>query len=551
MRTRNICFVALALFLGIASPTVVLAQTCNEYATKCITDDYYGGDCSSIGIWDALSKTCTLTGNLQGVAIQIASDGVTLDGGGYTMTGVSGDSSHPYGVYVDLRTGVTIKNLTVTAFQGGIELLRSFSNTLTNNTMTENTSVGIELFASDNNALLDNILNATGDGIIVNQSSGNTLRGNTATGNQWSGIILDTDSCNNTVRGNTAELNSYGISLSGSSNENTISGNTVAGNKYLGISLYWSSNSNVITNNVVRDNGLSVTNGSGIQLLEASSNKFFNNTISNNSRGIRLSYPSANPNYPGGGNQIYNNNFIGNTIQANCSGIHGIADLFNLDISKGGGNYWSDHTSPDNNHDGFVDSPYVFTEGRDNLPWTMQDGWVVPPDTTSPDITIVSPEPRGYLQTELLVVVFSVQDSSEVAGTPIATFDGAPVSTRDIIPLLTVLPGAHMFTVSATDTAGNPATKSVTFTVMATLDSLVATVNLFAGNGGITDGSVAKSLLRKLYEAQQALTRGNATTARNKLNDFVAHVNAQTEKHVTTNAAVLLIADAADVLSRL
>jgi PKD repeat protein len=48
--------------------------------------------------------------------------------------------------------------------------------------------------------------------------------------------------------------------------------------------------------------------------------------------------------------------------------------VFNLDEPVGG-NYWSDWTGPDDDGDGFVDSPYVFTGGQDNLPWVNQDGW--------------------------------------------------------------------------------------------------------------------------------------------------------------------------------
>ncbi len=52
-----------------------------------------------------------------------------------------------------------------------------------------------------------------------------------------------------------------------------------------------------------------------------------------------------------------------------------------------GGNYWSNWTGPDDDADGFVDSPYVITlyYNLDNLPWTQQDGWIVsqPPTADS------------------------------------------------------------------------------------------------------------------------------------------------------------------------
>ncbi len=36
--------------------------------------------------------------------------------------------------------------------------------------------------------------------------------------------------------------------------------------------------------------------------------------------------------------------------------------------------------TPDEDLDGFVDVPYVFTGGQDNLPWTMQGAWPPTPD---------------------------------------------------------------------------------------------------------------------------------------------------------------------------
>ena len=36
------------------------------------------------------------------------------------------------------------------------------------------------------------------------------------------------------------------------------------------------------------------------------------------------------------------------------------------------------------NSDTFCDTPYHFAGGPDNLPWTTQDGWVTPSDTTAP-----------------------------------------------------------------------------------------------------------------------------------------------------------------------
>jgi nitrous oxidase accessory protein NosD len=74
-------------------------------------------------------------------------------------------------------------------------------------------------------------------------------------------------------------------------------------------------------------------------------------------------------------NLIYNNNFIDNYRQASA-----FADnVFNLSEAEGGGNYWSNWCPPehpDSDGDGFVDEPYVFYGGPDNLPWAIPNGWV-------------------------------------------------------------------------------------------------------------------------------------------------------------------------------
>jgi len=84
------------------------------------------------------------------------------------------------------------------------------------------------------------------------------------------------------------------------------------------------------------------------------------NTISNNGMGITLLGSSDN--------QIYNNNFLANGAYIYTYVSPWTGNVFNLDRPIGG-NYWSDWTGPDDDGDGFVDYPYVFTNGQDNLPW--------------------------------------------------------------------------------------------------------------------------------------------------------------------------------------
>jgi hypothetical protein len=104
-------------------------------------------------------------------------------------------------------------------------------------------------------------------------------------------------------------------------------------------------------------------------------------------------------------------------------------------------------------------------------------------------------------------------------------------------------------TVTASDVAGNSGTKSVNFNIIATVDSLISTVNILAQQGKITDTNTIKSLLAKLNEAKQALSRGNKKTASSKLMDFKDQVLAQKGKKIATDAASLLITDVNFVLS--
>jgi hypothetical protein len=90
-----------------------------------------------------------------------------------------------------------------------------------------------------------------------------------------------------------------------------------------------------------------------------------NNSIRNNTNGMRGGYLENC--------FIYNNNFIDNNVHIPY--LHNRTTLFNLP-SPIGGNYWSGWTTPDANGDNFVDLPYLFSGGQDNLPWTKENGWL-------------------------------------------------------------------------------------------------------------------------------------------------------------------------------
>ncbi len=192
------------------------------------------------------------------------------------------------------------------------------------------------------------------DGIQVDSDnvaldgSGHTLTGDNSS--ITSGVSLNSRT-GVTVR-NLAVTKFYtGIRLFNSNNGNILSGNS-ASTCYYGFDLIASSN-NTLSNNKA------TSNNNGIWLAYSSNNILSGNLARSNTLGVRIGLNSRN-------NTVSRNNFLSNTVQITvCSSCS--ANVFSL-AAPAGGNYWSDWATPDANHDGFVDSPYVFAGGQDNLP---------------------------------------------------------------------------------------------------------------------------------------------------------------------------------------
>ena len=106
--------------LNIAEPHFVTILT--VHSTKIISAPT-GGDCALIGVWDAGTLTCTLNTDIN-ESIQIASSGVTLDGGRHAVAyGASGNMG--YGIMLWNVSGITIKNIEISGFDYGIWVVRS------------------------------------------------------------------------------------------------------------------------------------------------------------------------------------------------------------------------------------------------------------------------------------------------------------------------------------------------------------------------------------------------------------------------------------------
>ena len=207
-----------------------------------------GGDCNTIGVWDAKRLKCTLKFDIIG-NIEITGDGITLDGAQHTLTG-DGTGT---GVLLVGRTGVTVKNVIVENFHTGIFLDESDGNTLTRNTANSNV-VGIRI-DSNSNTLTGNTANSNdivGIG-LTNGATGNTLTGNTANSNDFNGIGLDEGSNSNTLTSNTANSNDVnGIVIF--TDNNILQKNTASFNLFNGFRLSFDINT-TLKGNTANSNG--------------------------------------------------------------------------------------------------------------------------------------------------------------------------------------------------------------------------------------------------------------------------------------------------------
>jgi len=278
-------------------------------------------DCTKYGTWDSATSTCTLTKDLT-ESVEITANNIVLDCNNHKITW---EKTGYYGIYLNSKQGITIRNCIITHFAWGIRLWNSPNNNLANNTVSNNSSVGIYLLYSDSNTLTNNAILYNYYGISLWYSNSNILTDNNVLKGSL-GISLEYSN-NNTLKSNSVSYPSRGIWLKGSSN-NTLTNNTTLYN-YEGVVLLYSSN-----NNTLADNNASNNYSSGIYLLYSDNNKLINNIADSNeqSSGITLSYSnnniltsnSASSNYHGIILWSSNNNtLMSNTSSSNS--WHGIS----------------------------------------------------------------------------------------------------------------------------------------------------------------------------------------------------------------------------------
>jgi parallel beta-helix repeat protein len=313
------------------------------------------------GVWLNSSSNNRISGNnitatnYDGIWLYSSSNYNSISGNTFTNGGLSVAGSFQNSVENNTVNGRPLVYLegvsNYTVDDAGQVILVRCENIRVEGLNLSRTNVGIELLETSNSSISGNNITANNQyGVWLNSSSNNRISGNNITANNMLGIELDSSS-SNSIQGNNITNNWYGIYLSSSSN-NTIQGNNITANNFDGIGLYLSSS------NSIRGNNMTANNGAGIGLYHSSSNSISGNNITaNNYAGIYLDSSSSN--------RVFHNNLINNTNQVYSFKSVSIWD----DGYPSGGNYWSNYTGVDSDHNGIGDTSYtIYSNCTDNYP---------------------------------------------------------------------------------------------------------------------------------------------------------------------------------------
>jgi parallel beta-helix repeat protein len=231
-------------------------------------------------------------------SIVVERDNITIDGNGYTLQG----SGSGEGVVLNKSNNVTIRDMSIKAFDCAIHVEASSNIIISRNNLTNNMA-GINVNGSNYNIISENSITAAyiyGIGILY--SLNNIIFNNSIVNNGFVGVALALGSQYNNISENDIARNEYGIELLLDSHNNIVFGNNLARNQYATSFL-------------------------------ASSN-----------------------------NVIHHNDFVKNDAQIDIS-LYSYNNIWD-DGYPSGGNYWSDYTGIDADSDGIGDTPYIIDESN-------------------------------------------------------------------------------------------------------------------------------------------------------------------------------------------
>jgi hypothetical protein len=200
-----------------------------------------GSRSAAVTCGQVITANTTLTRNVRncpGNGLVVAAPNVTLDLGGYTVSGSGGG----FGITV-AADGVTVRNGTVTNFSSGIDGEGGYLQPSANGavisalTIRNNVTAGITSISVDGWQIQNNNLTQNGDGIDFVHATNMVASGNRIANSTWDGIYSVSSSDNATLSGNTTVFNGGdGILVSNSTTQ--IVGNRANHNAVNGIELH-------------------------------------------------------------------------------------------------------------------------------------------------------------------------------------------------------------------------------------------------------------------------------------------------------------------------
>jgi len=206
---------------------------------------------------------------------------------------------------------------------------------------------GIHLWKTLGNRILNNVIYDKRDVMYLSYADDNLIGGNRVRDTRFG--IHYMYSHQNRLLTNSMTHNTVGATLM-FSRQSLIEGNLVLANRRHGMIFKQLDNSRIFNNTVSGQNR-------GFFVQQATQNRFEGNTIATNDIGIYLSNCSEQ-------NVFVGNAFIRNTDQVwqppfETEQGRKAPNAFS---ENGRGNYWSDYTGSDRNHDGIGDTPYHETD---------------------------------------------------------------------------------------------------------------------------------------------------------------------------------------------
>ena len=289
---------------------------------------------------------CNIIGDGKTDTIVLAADGIELDH--IIVTCTSADSDLKTASILVKSNHNRIRHCTIQQCHYGLHFVDADNNYLYDNQISGDSGVGISdkgagvlLEYSSNNTFENNTISQVRDGVYFYYSDDTIIKNNYITESRYGLHIMDC-SARNQLLDNTLNHNITGI-MTMLAEDTIIEGNDIR-NQYdyhgVGIIVYECLRTD-IKYNVITENTY------GIQMSDAIDTTIYRNIVSQNSIGLILGDALD-------GNEIYENNFIGNVRQYSVL----VSEPIVL-YSGNRGNYWDDYDGYDTTGDGIGSKPYV------------------------------------------------------------------------------------------------------------------------------------------------------------------------------------------------